>query len=213
MPNQNTSSGQLAQLKQPRHDKSFQIIDKFCTRPELAEVLGVSDDGRVVRLVDYLLSTNKGIQRRSLAKLAQMCDLSYAELLKAMSNARVAEGLLRMGKHIPEVMEDVAVDAKSKQVPCRDCKGTGEVIARRTRGQANTYKTCWACQGSGTIRQIGNAHARDLVYETIGMTNRKSPLFNVNVGVGSGVLPSTESEMGAIDKVLQLQPVNKTKGT
>lgn len=212
MPNQNTRRDELVRKVNPRHDKSFKTLSEHCSRDELATCLGVSDDPRVVTLVTYLLSPNRGMQRRSLANLAAMADLSYSEVLRAITNSRVSEGILRMSKQLPQMMEDAVVDAMAKQIPCDRCKGTGNVmkLRKRKKGEDIPYETCWSCEGTGKKRQAGDKDARALVFESVGMTNRKSPLFNINLkGNAPGELPSVESEMGALDKMLDIRPIKE----
>ncbi len=205
-PNQNCS-GQLVRKAKPRNDKSFRTIEQLGTRDELAHVVGVSDDPRVIRLVSLLLSPRTEIKRRSLAKLADMCDLSYAELLRTISQSNVSAGLLRMSQHVPNVMESVAVNACNREVPCELCKGTGEVIDRRfaKKGQPANSRQCHNCGGSGKVTERGNVDAQKMVFESIGLTNRKSPLFAINLKDRPGELPSTESEMGSISRILDVQ--------
>lgn len=211
MPNQNTGVAQLARKQQPRHDQSFKYLEKHAKRDELAEILGVSDDSRVVTFVTYLLSPNRRLQKCSLATLAAMCELSYSELLKAITSARVSEGVLRMGQHLPKMMEDAVIDAQASATPCKVCKGTGQIIhlRKRKKGDATIpYVDCWNCGATGQIRVAGDKDARSLVFESIGLTNRKSPLFNINLNKERpGELPSVESEMGGIDKVLEIKPM------
>ena len=166
----------------------------------------MSDDERVIRFVGLLLSPDKAIQRRSLAKLAQMCDLSFAELLRAVSQARVSLGILRMSEKVPDAMASVAENACNRQDPCKWCKGTGQVPDYR-KGKEDQFRDCNQCGATGTIRVTGDIAAQKIVFETVGLTNRKSPLFNINVGDRPGELPSVELEMGSMGKVLDVRPV------
>lgn len=206
MPNQNTGSGQLARKSQPRHDQSFKFLEGHASRENLGELLGVSDDERMVRLVGMLLSPDPKIQAHSLAKLAQMCDLSYAELLRGISQARVSAGVLRMSEKVPDVMASVAENACNRQIACPDCRGTGQVPDKR-KGKRGDYRSCTVCSGSGKITEKGDINAQKVVFESVGLTNRKSPLFNINLNKDRpGELPSVESEMGGMGKVLDMRP-------
>lgn len=207
MPNQNTGSGQLARATQPRHDLSFKFLEAHVNRDQLGELLGISDDERIIRLVTFLLSPDKQVQGRSLAKLAQMCELSYAELLRAISQSRVSEGVLRMSAKVPEVMSSVADNACNREVACKDCRGTGEVPDKR-KGKRGEYRACMVCNRTGKVIIPGDIHSQKVIFEAVGLTNRKSPLFNINMaGDRPGELPSVESEMGGLGKVLDIRPV------
>ena len=206
MPNQNSGAGQLIRKVNARHDAAFKILEEHASRESLAGVLGISDDARLVKFVGFLLSPNAAVQRRSLAKLAQMCELSYAELLRAISQSRVSEGILRMSAKVPDVMESVATNACNKEVACEDCRGTGEVPDKR-KGKRGDYRTCMVCNGAGKVMEKGDIDAQKIVFESVGLTNRKSPLFNVNLNRDRpGELPSLESEMGGLGKVLDVRP-------
>jgi len=213
MANQNGRKDQLATGKQLRHDQSFKTLTEHCTKEELGTVLGVSDDPRIITLVTYLLSPNRDLQRRSLANLASMCDLSYSELLRAVTSSRVSEGLLRMSKKVPEMMANTVDEALTQTVPCDSCKGTGQVIVKgvkRKPEQDTLYEDCWKCSGTGKVKEAGSQSARALVFETMGMTNRKTSLFNINVGSAPGELPTIENEMAHLGKVLDMRPTEKT---
>jgi len=204
-PNQNTGAGQLARKSQPRHDQSFKTLEELTPRKDLGRLLGVSDDPRLIKFVGLLLSPSKPIQRRSLAKLASMCDLPYSELLRTISQSHVSEGILRMSAKVPEVMQSVAENACNRSGVCQECKGSGDVPDRR-KGKRGEYRTCHICGGDGTVVKQGSIEAQKMVFESVGLTNRKSPLFNVNVGAQPGALPSVESEMGSMSRVLDIQP-------
>jgi hypothetical protein len=207
MPNQNTGSGQLARKSQPRHDASFKFLQENVKREDLGTLLGISDDSRIIQFVGLLLSPSRPIQRRSLAKLAQMCELSYAELLRAIAQARVSEGILKMSEKMPEVMSSVATNACNHDIVCPDCRGTGDVPDKR-KGKRGEYRPCMNCNASGRVLEKGDIDAQRIVFEAVGLTNRKSPLFNINMNKERpGELPSVESEMGGLGKVLDIRPV------
>jgi DnaJ-class molecular chaperone len=112
-----------------------------------------------------------------------------------------------MSKHMPKVLEDTAIDAKSRFDVCRTCRGTGEIID----GKKDTYVKCWKCSGKGKIRKPGDTDARKLVFESAGLTNKSRPAVNVNVGAGAGAVPPVESDMQGIDRILDIQPVKQEK--
>jgi hypothetical protein len=60
-------------------------------------------------------------------------------------------------------------------------------------------KTCPECRGVKTQRKIGDKHARDLIYESMGLTAQKGPLVAIQnnqfAGVGSGGLNSSMEDM------------------
>lgn len=175
-------------------------LEKSVPWEEMLQLLRGSADDRVLKLVECLLSVNPDMQKRSLASLATLCRLSQADLIREITRARVQEGVLRMSKHMPKVLEDTAVDARSTTAICENCMGTGDVIHN------DGLVTCPRCSGKGKIRKAGNTEARKLVFEAAGLTNKKGPAVNVNVGA-IGEIPSVEHDMAQIDRVLDATPV------
>jgi hypothetical protein len=93
--------------------------------------------------------------------------------------------LLQLSSSLPRIMEDVAEDAKSKQVVCPRCDGEKvliEVVERDEKGKPKKIKerSCPVCEGAGKVRQSGDKHARDLVFESMKLTGQKGPLVAIN---------------------------------
>lgn len=111
-----------------------------------------------------------------------LCDRSGLTLKDVAHLYEQHQGIVakvRLMKHIPEVLEDVAIDAKSKDLPCVYCLGTGKALQQdRSTGEfVPTGFPCPECKGQGSTRQIGDKDARALVFETAGFT-RKGPLID-----------------------------------
>jgi hypothetical protein len=65
--------------------------------------------------------------------------------------------------HLPDIMEDIAEDSESRDVCCPRCDGFGHVT--RQNGEA----PCPVCDGAGKVRVPGDAHARRLLFQIIGL--------------------------------------------
>jgi hypothetical protein len=85
--------------------------------------------------------------------------------------------LLGVANHLPEIMEDVAEDARSHMEVCPRCDG--EKVVESTRGDGKATKPCPNCSGSGQVRVIGDPHARDLVFEAMKLTRQRGPLVAI----------------------------------
>lgn len=193
-----------------RKESSYRRLETSLPRNEMIQVLQPSADPRVQQLLEMLLSSNPEVMKLSLPNIAAQCRLSYAELVREIAKGRVTEGVLRMSKHIPKVLEDTALDARSKNDICDACSGTGQVIENRPQYKKSddvTWTDCAKCNGKGKIRRPGNTEARKLVFEAAGLTNKRGPAVNVNVRNGGGNMPSVESEMSSLDRILDIQPV------
>src|SRR5262249_9808603 len=92
--------------------------------------------------------------------------------------------LLQMCSQLPEVIADVAEDAKSHMRACPRCDGEKVVVS--TRGNTKARKKCPECRGTGEVRMIGDKHARDLVFESMKLTGQKSPLVTMEQNFVSG---------------------------
>lgn len=188
-----------------RKDPTFKRLERSVPREELIDLLQVSADERVVKLVECLLSSNPDMMKRSLASIAGVCRLTQADLIRELSRARVQEGVLRMSKHIPKVLEDTAIDAKSRSEVCENCLGVGEISNPRKNDKSpNDFVDCPKCSGKGKIRKAGNTEARKLVFEAAGLTNKKGPGVNVNVNTPTE-MPTVEHDMESIDRILEVK--------
>jgi len=185
--------------KLARKDPTFIRLERSVPREEMVQLLQASGDDRVQKLIECLLSPNPEMMKRSLASIAALCRLTQADLIRELSRARVQEGVLRMSKHIPKVLEDTAIDAKSSFEVCSQCRGTGDTTDRE-----DIPTKCRYCNGKGKIRKAGNTEARKLVFEAAGLTNKKGTGVNINVGTPTEI-PTVERDMESVDRILEVK--------
>ena len=62
----------------------------------------------------------------------------------------------------PAIMEDVALDARSRMETCKGCQGEGTVNTRR----------CPQCEGEGLTRVPGDHQSRKLLFQTLGLIGK-----------------------------------------
>jgi len=145
-------------------------------------------------------------------KFSTLCrrfDIQLPDLLDFWRNWKTNSGTIRMMEHLPQVMEDVAVDSKSRTETCPDCAGEGFVKASEEREETEDqviireiHKPCKRCYGRGAVRVMGNRHARDQLFEMAGLTSKtakgKAPMVAIQQNFGSGELPDTVQKISKI---------------
>jgi len=139
-----------------------------------------------------LLTALKDKQYKSvpLPSLCKASGIDMTELERSWIDFNRQRGLVRMASQLPDVMDDVAVDARSVVVKCRNCDGLG-----RLENQPE-FPECPICDGSGKVRRIGDKHSRELLFDTMKLTS-KEPLVNINNNF------SLESIVGDASKILR----------
>ena len=83
--------------------------------------------------------------------------LSSIDLLDAFRNFQLLRGIIEMSRVAPEIMADVAEDARSRMETCKGCQGEGTVNTRR----------CPQCEGEGLTRVPGDYRARKLIFQAL----------------------------------------------
>ena len=159
------------------------------SRRELVIALDGHSDPRIQQVADMAADPHYG--DKTVASIARSLGLSSKHIAEAYRDGKIQEGIVRTFKHLPEVMEDVAIDAKSKWRMCKTCKGSGvyrdpdlqqaieDIPDGDDRGEAKgLVKTseCFDCSGQGKVRVVGDADARKLVFETAKLTGQRGPL-------------------------------------
>lgn len=115
------------------------------------------------------------------ATIARKANLTLQELQEVYSNGMRHLALLRMSTALPDIMDDVTVDARSTMETCPRCDGEAFLP-----GPDDVPKKCPSCRGSGTIRRIGDKHARDLVFESAKLTGQTGPLVAIQHNTFTG---------------------------
>lgn len=201
----------------PRKDVVFRRLEASVSHDEWRAALEATADDRFHSLMlEYFDPANK----KSLPQCAREVGLTYPQVLKAITQYRLDQGLLRMSAHVPQVLEDVAVDAKSQLVPCPSCKGAGKLTQQRQvvlegvlvmdeSGKRPLMTTveekCWTCEGVGKLRKVGDADARKLMFDTLKLTGQKGPLVAQQFNLGAGASP--EDAVEAAQQVLDAPSV------
>ena len=206
-----TGEMKLVPLKgPPRADKIFRRLEASIPREELIKAMDATPDERANQLLLRLL--DPAFRKHSLPKLAKDVGLTYPQVLHYITKYRLDQGLLQMSAHVPQVMEDVAIDSKSKEVTCPNCEGAKVIAHTEVVEDPDTkkkvvlqklddeglpmWKKCLVCDGAGTIRQVGDADSRKLLFETLKLTGQRGPLVAIqNNAAGAGTMEDSVASM------------------
>lgn len=143
--------------------------------------------------------------RKQPGEIAEMAGLTLAAFQRLWSDHNLQKGLIRLSSHTPQVLEDVAIDAKSKWDVCPKCDGAGELTEQKIEQDENgevkvaLTRVCPKCEGQKKVRVAGDKDARNLVFETLKLTGQRGPLVALQQNFGA---PETISErVAAVEKL------------
>src|SRR5215813_3976843 len=147
--------------------------------------LALSDNDRNDKYAAFLHALSDPTYARcSFPTLLRKFNISLHEAQTIYTDHMRHMALLQMCSQLPQVVADVAEDAKSHMGACPRCDGEKVVVS--TRGDKRARKKCPECKGTGEVRMIGDKHARDLVFESMKLTGQKSPLVAMQQNFVSG---------------------------
>jgi hypothetical protein len=157
----------------PAHDLAMRRFAQHLDMDAFRWMLADSTNEKLICLCAML--SDPAYKQFAFATLVSKAHLTLQELQEVYSNGMRHIGLLRMASHLPDVMEDVANDAKNTQETCNRCDGT------RVVPEGDGMKPCPTCRGTGEVKRMGDKHARDLMFETAKLTKQSSgPTVQIN---------------------------------
>jgi hypothetical protein len=142
-------------------DPFLQSFFEYVPRTAFDEAMLTTSDARFRRLHDAL--HDDAYRSTSPGTLCRRFGISWMDLMNLWHSYNMHLGLLMMANHIPKILEDLAEDAESHDGPCPVCDGMGYLTLDSIR------YTCVECDGGGKVRVPGDAHARRLLFEIIGL--------------------------------------------
>jgi hypothetical protein len=155
------------------------------------EVVCVSDEPK------FLDSTRRSkirlYQTTSRMTLCRNFGISLRDLLNVWFSYMRDLGRLAIFTRLPEIAQQTAEDALSREVACGCCDGMGKVM--NDEGQ----QSCPMCQGAGKIQMPADKDARRLVLEIAGLTGRNK-VSVVAIQQNCGV--NLEDNVREIEKIL-----------
>lgn len=111
----------------------------------------------------------------SVAKLAENLGLTAKQLVDEFTVLMKQDGFLRMIQKLPDVMEQIADDAQSRDVGCGTCAGSGRIVKDEVETE------CGKCHGSGTLRILGDTDRLRLMFETLELVGKRGPGVNIDL--------------------------------
>lgn len=173
------------------------------SRDEIADVLEHDDDPRTMQFLALLLNPPPGQQAMTIYTAAQRCDLTWNEIIHKIRKSRLDIGILRVSRHVADVMEATAIDAKSSDEKCLDCDGEGASIITVGAGKSAVQKAqvCRACRGSGSVRIKGDIENRRIIWDQTGLI-RKGAFMNQNINLGGAPVESFENLIGKASEII-----------
>ena len=156
-------------------------VEKRMKRDEIAGILQphAVENPRISGLINLLLDPD--YRKVSLGKLCEKMGISTHEVVDHFRKTKLDQALLGMYDHVPEILEDTAIDAKSVERTCWKCFGEGEV-----KKDKDTLVICPECAGSKRLRKPGDSDARKLVFETAGLAGKRGPSTAIQLNVAGG---------------------------
>lgn len=187
--------GKGPKLMAKRSEKFIRSMEKDVPRHDMAYALQLSEDQTLRQLGDMM--TDSGYSRWSVARLCKELNVSYERLASCYHKSKVDEGKIRMAAHLPQVMEDTAIDAKSTEVLCPICSGTGSVA------DDESAVACKECNGKGSVRRPGDQNARKLIFESAGLTGKGIQIDARSLTLNS--MDTLEDTLAVVRKVREFQ--------
>jgi hypothetical protein len=186
-------------MKQVSKENAMRTFYKEIDLPEFKEALTYSKDPKYQMLL-YAIN-NPRMRECSFALLCKRCGLSLSEVASLWKDHNMSIGMMRAMGHVPQVMEDIAIDSKSRVVDCTRCSGEGKLHNELYNNMLHAI--CPECHGDGKIRIVGDKDARGLLYESVGLRKTGGINQNMNINVG-GSMPSMEDVISDAEKAMDI---------
>lgn len=170
--------------------------------PDFKRALDFSKDPKYQMLLVAI--NNPNLSTCTFPELCKRCNLSINDIAGVWRNYQLSRGMIQMMNHMPQVMEDVAVDAQSRTVTCVACGGLGKVQKVQAKTGRTLERICEKCRGDGKVRIMGDKDSRKLAFEAAGLLQSAQVNVNTQVNVGGG-LPSLEDEIGLAEKAFDVK--------
>lgn len=147
-------------------------------REAVALVLRLSGDERMQAIARDAM--DPVWRAKSLAEIIEMRKCNYHDVSQEYNKIKRAEGLIRAANHLPDMLEQTALDAQSRDEECSKCDGTGKVTKQIDK--VVTRIRCGKCRGTGTVHVLGDTERLKLMFDTFGLTGKdRGPLVNLDL--------------------------------
>lgn len=132
-----------------------------------------------------------GQGRLSFAAVMRRANVTLAEIQKIYIDGSKQLGVLELANRFPAIAADIGEDAKSRDEACPICQGAGVLPALGQESEEMVdAEDCKSCKGKGTVRVMGDKHARDMVANLLGLGQKAgvtiNNLLSQNANFGGG---------------------------
>ena len=176
--------------------------------PALLDVLETNEKYDAI-IVELKKSTGKS----RLPSLCRKHGVTLHELQMLYTDHMRHLGLLGAANNLPRIIEDVASDALNKLVLCGRCEGSGELITYEEDDEGEkvevSRRACPTCEGVGRIVEMGDKHARELVFESMKLTGQKAPLVAIQQNIGGNGLDAAMEQTLKMTQGITLNPIER----
>lgn len=195
--------GRALNSARPKRDKIMRVFYEEVDLPEFKEALQFSKDPRFRMLFEAISSPK--LHKCSFAELCRRCGLGIHDISNIYRDHQKHRGLMRAYNHMPQILEDTAVDAQTRVVTCDLCNGVGKVFGEDAVNQQES-SICPKCHGDGKVRIVGDKDSRKLMFETAGLSKGGAQTaVQVNVG---GAVPSLEDMVAEVEDAIDITSNN-----
>ncbi len=176
-----------------RHDRTFMKLSKMVDKEEWQDVLGHFPENAKAEKLLALLS-NPLFKRATIGKLAVMSGMPAAELILLFNSAKKTEGIIKLSRKLPDIMEATADDALPHREVCPKCNGDRQL---KMKGEE---RDCGNCGAKGYVIIKGDLDNRKLVFEVAGLIGKRAPGQAIQINVGGS--QSLETRVGLAQQLL-----------
>jgi hypothetical protein len=131
----------------------------------VSTTLAYSDDPRMRDLAQRALSPS--MNGTSFARIVGDLSLTWRQVEAEYKSLMKSQGAIRQYQHLPDLMEQSAIDARSRMEPCRRCDETGAIFEGKDDDKVS--KVCPSCHGEKQVYIPGEVDRLKLVFETFGL--------------------------------------------
>lgn len=135
------------------------------------------------RLLD-LMQDKVAFNGHTITTLMREAGVNLFDVLIVVSKRNMAFALAKSSQRMERIMEDIAIDAQSKIVKCRNC--FDGYIPNLLDPSADPLK-CADCNGDGVLRQIGDLDSRKLYFAAHGIGPKGGSQQVINIQQGTKV--------------------------
>lgn len=150
-----------------RKNPVMQRFSNLVEKNELISMLEQKGEPKAHQLMELLL--DPAYSRHSLARVCQRVGVGIHELVDWFRRHKIDEGILLMAKHMPSLMEDMAIDARSQNRPCPRCDGL-----KRLELEDGSSRDCPTCKAKGEVQIPGDKDARNAALQVWGLAGKKA---------------------------------------